>query len=332
MRFTLVILAVLLPMASGCASLGQSMARDAVAQKGQVLREWKQGSEDWMLVREGNRVVEYRINTLQIGISAATQAHAVYSVDQVTRTCYAGAAPISCANLSRDPNIGPYVSAAYGRRRSRLVASAGGGIPAAHGAKADGQPSESRDEAGSEPGAPPDGPGGTAAPAPSLPTGRFLVDLHPLGLAVQFGNGGGSLAIYKLGLGFGGRIADLGKLTLWLGGEFNIGGRENYAALEPGVFVKLTFEKMMRIALMPFFKAGLAGGIDVFYADGGNNFTVGDLGVKLGGGVHYFVTRNIGLGVESDLFFGGRFGNTLGVSTSGFLGYWDFLAGAEFIF
>jgi hypothetical protein len=97
---------------AGCGGALRNMVRDAVAQKGQVLREWKSAeNEDRMIVREGNRINEYRVYSLQVGLTSAAQSELVYSVDTVTELCYGGPAQsnVPCPNLRRDPDMGPFV-------------------------------------------------------------------------------------------------------------------------------------------------------------------------------------------------------------------------------
>ncbi len=99
-------------LVAGCGGALRNMVRDAVSQKGQVLREWKSSdNEDRMIVHEGNRINEYRIYSVQVGLSSAAQAELVYSVDTVTELCYGGPSQttIPCANLKRDPDMAQYV-------------------------------------------------------------------------------------------------------------------------------------------------------------------------------------------------------------------------------
>src|SRR5689334_1642380 len=77
---------------------------------------------------------------------------------------------------------------------------------------------------------------GTAAAAVqtkgSEQLGRVWIGVHPLGGSVFFDN---ESSIYKLGFNVLGKIASAGKLTLWLGGELNLGGVGNYVLIEPGI-------------------------------------------------------------------------------------------------
>jgi hypothetical protein len=164
--------------------------------------------------------------------------------------------------------------------------------------------------------------------------GKVLLGVHPLGVAVLFDENGNTVAIYKLGLDVAGRIASTNALTFWLGGEFNIGGRAHFAQLEPGVFCIMTMEKLLHIPLVPELKFGLAGAADVTYGTpnaAGQTVTntTGNFFVKFGGGIHYFVTRNIGLGLDMDLALGAAFD---GNGNSAFAGYWDLLTGLRFAF
>ena len=172
---------------------------------------------------------------------------------------------------------------------------------------------------------------------PQVWPGKINIGVDPLGVGVNFEsayNGLGSVAgyaAYKLGLNVAGLIAQPGNLSIWLGGEFNIGGRGNLAILEPGIFVRLTFEKFLHIPLVPEVQAGLSAPIYVPYGFDGS-YVIGSFGAKFGGGVYYYLTKNIGLGAETHLFLGGAFYSAAGVSASGFSGYWDFLSGARFAF
>jgi|GEM_PF-1918248 len=159
--------------------------------------------------------------------------------------------------------------------------------------------------------------------------GKFFATVHVLG--VQTSLDIPTFPIYKMALNFGGKIADAGKVTIWLGGEINVGGRENFAQIEPGIFVMITLEKLLSIPLVPFVRAGIAGAAAVHYDLNNSvnaNYTGGAVWLKVGGGMHYFVTKNIGLGGETGFGFGPGFArdnnNNLLI---GFSGYWEFLAG-----
>lgn len=171
--------------------------------------------------------------------------------------------------------------------------------------------------------------------------GRVMLGVRPLGTSLAFtdsgfGNTGpfsgfGGRVIYKLGLDVMGIIANPGKLTLWLGGEVNVGGRGNLALLEPGIFVALSFEKLLQIPLVPILRIGFSGPIYIPW--GFNGATVfGGFDFKVGGGVYYFLTKNIGVGGELNFAFGPGFVSVNNVLGVGFNGYVDFLAGARFAF
>jgi hypothetical protein len=172
--------------------------------------------------------------------------------------------------------------------------------------------------------------------------GRVWIGVHPLGVQAFFDR---EDAIYKLGFNILVRIANAGPLTLWLGGELNIGGEANYALIEPGLVFQMTFERLIKIPLVPSVRVGISGGIDNYYGSGTcytpgvglfpcNNysFTAGDFWAKIGGGVHYFIIKQVGLGVDTDFGLGAQFYDQNGVRQSGFRGYFDFLAGAVFTF
>jgi hypothetical protein len=160
--------------------------------------------------------------------------------------------------------------------------------------------------------------------------GRFMLGAAPLGVQIYLNSA--AFATYKFALNFSGKVADFSKLTLWVGGELNLGGRENLAQIEPGVFAMLTLEKLLKLPLVPMVTAGLTFPVNVVYV-GSNNAASGGFGVKLGGGVYYFLIKNLGLGGEMHFAFAGAFatGRTGGVA-SGWAGFWDLAAGVKAAF
>jgi hypothetical protein len=168
---------------------------------------------------------------------------------------------------------------------------------------------------------------------PEIFPGKLQIGFHPIGFQAGFVNqapGG-----YKLMADVAGLIAQPGKLSLWLGGGMNytvgfygcyvVNGNSNCGGdLQLWAFVMLTFEKLMPIPLVPFARAG-AGGDVLFYGN-----TAGAFVLRLGGGVHYYLFKWLGLGIETNFTFGpGFYGNGVGTA---FYGTWDFGLGARFAF
>ncbi len=166
--------------------------------------------------------------------------------------------------------------------------------------------------------------------------GKLVIGLHPLGFQVGFVNGGvgtpssGGVA-YKLTADVAGLLKDWSDkgVGLYLGGGFN------YATtiascigcghlLELWAFVRLHINKL-NIPLVPWVQAGVAGEILIYGLGVGVG---GGAGFRFGGGLHYWLIKNLGLGVETNFNFGG-----VGIGgASGFFGYWDFLLGARAAF
>jgi hypothetical protein len=172
--------------------------------------------------------------------------------------------------------------------------------------------------------------------------GKFMVGVNPVGLQLHFTDFGayttantivvGDRVIYKMNLQFAGLLKSFDKVSLWLGGEFNLGGRASLAMLEPGIFVQLTLEKLVtKIPLVPIIRAGFSGPIYVPYGFPGVP-TSGAFEFKVGGGAYYFLTKNIGLGADTNFAFGPGFVKVNNVVGSAFAGYWDFSLGARFAF
>jgi len=170
--------------------------------------------------------------------------------------------------------------------------------------------------------------------------GNITFSARPLGVQLNFNSVAGNtlttsvtdaFASYKLGLDVAGIIARFPKVTLWLGGELNIGGREYLAILEPGVFVQITLEKMLTIPLVPIIKAGISGPLYALYGFPGAA-AGGAFDLKFGAGIYYFLTKHIGLGAETSFAFGPGFIKNGGATVVGFSGFWDFTSGIRFAF
>jgi hypothetical protein len=172
--------------------------------------------------------------------------------------------------------------------------------------------------------------------------GKFMVGVNPIGLQVNFsafGTAAGGVTVtpadylmYKMNLNFAGLVANLSKVSLWLGGEVNVGGREYVAFIEPGIFLLVSLEKLVqKIPLVPMIRAGFSGPIYVPYGFAGA-IVGGAFQVKVGGGAYYFLTKNVGLGAETNFGFGPGFAKPLNAVVVSFAGYWDFSLGAKFAF
>jgi hypothetical protein len=160
--------------------------------------------------------------------------------------------------------------------------------------------------------------------------GKFQVGFSPLGVTVDFRGAGPG---YKFTADFAGRLAERSNLGIYLGGGINY-------ALTPGptntplghdvqlwVFVMLTLEKLVKIPLVPMVQMGV--GTDIFLAD--SNYIGGTFAFRLGGGVHYYLTKNVGLGVETHFTFG-PLAQNLNPTQYTWYGQWDFLLGGRFAF
>lgn len=100
-------IAVIAVLAASCSLRGE--LRSELSWRGQVLRDWQVDDDDErMLVREGSRVVEYRIAGTEMTAIVSTQ---MYAIDTVTGLCFAGDRdqPVSCDAVARDPDLRPYV-------------------------------------------------------------------------------------------------------------------------------------------------------------------------------------------------------------------------------
>ena len=167
--------------------------------------------------------------------------------------------------------------------------------------------------------------------------GKVQIGVHPLG--GQIGFNGNSVSGYKLAFDVAGLVAPLDKLSIWVGGGVNYTAGLYYCYSGAGVgigaycghdiqfwaFVMLTFEKLVtKIPLVPFARAGIAG--DILYF----GQAAGGVGPRIGAGAHYYLTKNIGLGFETNFTFGAAFHGPWNGTL--LYGAWDIGLGARFAF
>jgi hypothetical protein len=168
-------------------------------------------------------------------------------------------------------------------------------------------------------------------------TGRLLLGAHVLGGQVNMGVVG--VTGWRVAVDANGVVYRPGKLTLWVGGSFAFATAvpvvQPQHDVQLAAWAMLSFEKFLKIPLVPTVGAGFA----VDFVIGDRIPTVYGGGFRFGGGVHYFVTPRIGVGVDMSFLLGGasypgfvRGCVLTGMSSScsGFFGTWDLGAGVLF--
>lgn len=190
---------------------------------------------------------------------------------------------------------------------------------------------------------------------PEVWPGKWMFGFHPFGFQAAFDpySAGG----YKLDIDIGYRVKEWSKISLWVGGmmsytvplytcPYNQNGRFGDIAgcghdIGFLLFVRLTFEKLLRLPLVPYIEVGLGADLLIYPAHNGTSGTNIGAGIPLrvGGGLHYWLLKNFGLGVETHFNFGPGIYPSVGgeVITCGpgnstctaFFGYWDLLLGAR---
>jgi hypothetical protein len=174
---------------------------------------------------------------------------------------------------------------------------------------------------------------------PEVWPGKLQVGVHPIGGQYGF-NDNREPSGYRGTVDIAGLLKQFDQVSLWLGGGvgFTHGGFVACAGCDNQVdfwvFVELSLEKLFNIPLVPFFRAGPGGGVLLYTGD--NNF--GMFTFRVGSGIHYFLTKNIGLGAEMNINLGAGFFNDCpaGVQCrfggTEFFGTWDGELGARFAF
>lgn len=94
----------------GCAHLE---VVEYVKSKGLVLKEYKDELDEYIIVKEGNRIKKYRIYDWSTFLDYGTKWEYVYIIDTTTQTCYTGSngqTPIECLKVKRDTDLSQYIT------------------------------------------------------------------------------------------------------------------------------------------------------------------------------------------------------------------------------
>jgi hypothetical protein len=182
---------------------------------------------------------------------------------------------------------------------------------------------------------------------PEVFPGKFSIGFHPIGVQAAFDSR--STGGYKLDMDFAAMLKSADKVSIWLGGGLSY-AHPSYSCgvafvgcghdIGFRVFVRITLEKLLKIPLVPYVEAGLGGEVLAF-ANVPNGFSNlgGAVPFRVGGGLHYFLLKNLGVGVETNIAFGPGIYPAVGTINCGnnntciaFYGHWDMLFGAQFAF
>jgi hypothetical protein len=187
---------------------------------------------------------------------------------------------------------------------------------------------------------PPTPPRPPRAPNPQVWPGRTLLGVHVIGGQIRMD--GASVTGYRLAFDGLRLVRRGGPATAWAGGglAYTVGTAGNQLpnqALQVAAVVALTFERGLKIPLVPSLRTGLA--VDVVLVEGQTSVAamIG-VGLRVGAGLHYYVKRKFGLGIETDFTIGGGAfpsaigfcGRGAGGYCGGFYGTWDLGLGARF--
>lgn len=95
---------------SACSA--RSMLIEAMKSRGDVVKEYDEGKDHYMIIKEGQRVIKYRLYDWSTGLDGGTQAEVIYTVDIHAQACFTGQGgqtPIDCEKIKKDPDIGSYI-------------------------------------------------------------------------------------------------------------------------------------------------------------------------------------------------------------------------------
>jgi len=107
--FCTVMWLVLLFTICGCS--GRKTTINYTRSAGEVLKEYAKGEDYYMIMKEGDQIIKYRIYVLSsIGQKSVTFKKDIYSVDPTTQICLSGGAEVDCSKVKKDPDLAPYIT------------------------------------------------------------------------------------------------------------------------------------------------------------------------------------------------------------------------------
>jgi hypothetical protein len=194
--------------------------------------------------------------------------------------------------------------------------------------------------------------------APEVWPGKFMIGFHPLGFQAAFD--GFSTGGYKLSLDIAYRVKEWEKLSLWFGGDLSYTvplytcsdinaapGHMAGCAHDLGLLllVRLTFEKLLKLPLVPYVDIALGADVLLFlgspHTNAGTN-VAGGIPLRIGAGMHYWIIKYLGVGFETHFALGPGVYPSVGqqvdrfcppnATCTEFFGYWDFLLGVRAAF
>ena len=82
--------------------------------KGQVLKDYQQGKDQYLVIKEGQKIVKYRLYEYSAGMAGyGTLSEAVHSVDPITEVCNTGTqlqTAVDCQKLKKDADLASYIT------------------------------------------------------------------------------------------------------------------------------------------------------------------------------------------------------------------------------
>ena len=106
---TIATIVLLLLTSQGC---GNALAQSAFRSRGEVLKEYETGESNFLVMREGNRVVKYRQWNTRVMLQTITQTEVLAVVDTLLQVCFSGSAgqtAVDCDRLRPDADLSEFI-------------------------------------------------------------------------------------------------------------------------------------------------------------------------------------------------------------------------------
>lgn len=106
------IILTLVFLVAACSS-NRERLMEYMQSSGETVKQYKEGNDEYLIMKEGNRIKKYRVYDFKAGSQTGTRADVIYSVDTVIQTCATGEqnqTPIDCERLKKDTDMLEYIT------------------------------------------------------------------------------------------------------------------------------------------------------------------------------------------------------------------------------
>lgn len=91
-------------------SSSREIVKSKVKARGEVIKEYDLGDSNYLLIKEGEKIVKYRVYDWPAGMGMkGSTAKGEYTLNLLTKNCFEGNEKVDCQTLIGDADLKPYI-------------------------------------------------------------------------------------------------------------------------------------------------------------------------------------------------------------------------------